>query len=146
MQQDFTTVITTEKSPMEVFNAINNVREWWKGAVEGPSAKPGDVFSYRYADVHYSQHKVEELIPGKRVVWLTTDSSLSFVNDKHEWTGTRIIFDIEEKNGRTELRFSHEGLVPQFECYDACSGAWSQIVSRSMSNFLSKGEGIDVFA
>lgn len=61
---------------------------------------------------------------GKMVVWHVSGSQLNFVKDKNEWTGTEIVFEINQKGSKTELRFTHVGLVPAFECYGGCSGAW----------------------
>jgi hypothetical protein len=138
---DFTTTILVDKSPEEVFRAINNVREWWSGDIEGNSAKLNDEFTYRYKDIHFSKQRVVEMIPGQKVVWLITDSNLNFTKDAHEWTGTKISFEITEKNGKTELRFSHIGLVSQIECFDACSNAWTQIIHQSLSSLITSGEG-----
>jgi Activator of Hsp90 ATPase homolog 1-like protein len=139
---DFTTTILVDQTPKEVFNAINNVRKWWTGepGVEGSTDKLGDEFTYRYKDVHYSKQKVTELIPGKKVVWLITDSRLNFIKDKSEWTGTKIIFEIAEKNNKTQIRFTHVGLVPDGECYDDCSNAWSSYINGSLRNFITKGK------
>jgi predicted AlkP superfamily phosphohydrolase/phosphomutase len=63
------------------------------------------------------------LSPGKKVAWHVSDSHLSFVKDKNEWTGTDIVFDISTKDGKTEIRFTHSGLEPEIECYGSCSNA-----------------------
>jgi len=137
---DFTTTILVDQTPEEAFNGINNVRGWWTGepGVEGNTDKPGDEFTYRYKDIHYSKQKVTELIPGKKVVWLITDSKLNFIKDKTEWTGTKISFDIAKKGDKTEIRFTHIGLVPDIECYHDCSNAWSSYINSSLRNFISK--------
>ena len=137
---DFTTTILVDQTPEEAFNAINNVRGWWTGepGVEGNTDKPGDEFTYRYKDIHYSKQKVTELIPGKKIVWLITDSKLNFVKDKTEWTGTKVSFDIAKKGDKTEIRFTHAGLVPDIECYHDCSNAWSSYINSSLRNFITK--------
>lgn len=139
-KQDFTTSFAVDQSPMEVYEAINNVRAWWSGEIEGSTDKLGDEFTYRHKEYHYSKHKLVELIPGKRVVWEIPEASINFVEDKNEWNGTRIVFDITEKDGKTQVRFTHQGLVPENECFDACSGAWTGYVTQSLRNLVIAGK------
>jgi hypothetical protein len=132
---------TVDQTPEEAFAAINNVRGWWSGDIEGSTDKLGAEFTYRYKDIHYSKQKIAELVPGKRVVWLVQDSYLSFVEDKTEWNGTKVIFEISKKGSKTEVRFTHVGLVPDHECFKACSGAWSFYVTGSLKNLIATGTG-----
>ena len=140
-QQDFTTSILVDQTPMEAFDAINNVRAWWPGEIEGNTTKLDDEFIYRYKKIHYSKQKLVEVIPGKKVVWLVTDSSLNFVENKTEWTGTKIIFEISEKNNKTQVRFTHQGLIPQYECFDSCSNAWGDIIKNGLRRLITEGKG-----
>ena len=102
----YTTSFTVDQSPEDVFKAINNVRAWWLGDIEGRTDRLGDEFTYRYQDLHRSTHKITELAPGKKIVWHTVDASLNFVKDKTEWNGTDIVFEIARKGDKTELRFT----------------------------------------
>lgn len=145
METNFTTTILVDKPAAEVYNAINNVRGWWQGEILGQSEKVDDEFSYRMKEIHYSKQKVTELIPNKKIVWLVTDSNLSSFKDKNEWTGTKIIFDISEKDGKTLLRFTHEDLVPASECYADCSWGWSQLIEESLFSLITVGKGKNVF-
>jgi regulatory protein YycH of two-component signal transduction system YycFG len=139
--RDFTTSIQVDQTPQEAFDAINNVRAWWPGEIEGNTKKLDDEFTYRYKKIHYSKQKLVEVIPAKKVVWLVTDSSLNFVENKSEWTGTKIIFEISEKGNKTQVRFTHQGLVPQFECFDACSNAWTDIIRDGLRGLITTGKG-----
>lgn len=138
---DFTTTLLVDQRPEAVFEAINNVRGWWTENVEGNSQHLHDIFDVRFSDVHYSRQQVVEVIPAQKVVWLITDSRLNFIRDKSEWTGTKVVFDITENNGQTQLRFTHEGLKPEIECYGACSNAWGGYIRNSLFNLITKGEG-----
>lgn len=135
---DFSTLLVVDQRPETVFDAINNVRGWWTENVEGSTEHLHDVFEVRFGDVHYSQQQLVEVIPNQKVVWLITDSCLNFISDKTEWTGTRVVFDITEKDGQTELRFTHEGLKPEIECYGACSNAWGGYIRSSLFNLITK--------
>jgi hypothetical protein len=137
----FTTAFTTDKSPAEVFAAVNNVRGWWSGEIEGRTDELGAEFTYRYQDLHRSKQKITEFVPGRRVAWHVVDGYLQFVNDKTEWTGTDITFDISPRRSGTELRFTHVGLVPQYECFENCSSAWSFYINSSLRDLITTGKG-----
>lgn len=140
-KQHFSTSILVTQSPMDVFNSINNVRSWWSEGIVGNSRKLNDEFIFEVKDVHYSTLKLTGVIPGKKVVWLVTDSKLNFIKDEKEWTGTRIIFDIAEAGENTKLVFTHEGLLPESECYHACSPAWTEYIQHSLFNLITTGKG-----
>jgi uncharacterized protein YndB with AHSA1/START domain len=141
---DFSTTIVFNKSAQHVFDSINNPSKWF-GDIEGNSAKIGDEFNYRVEDIHYSRQRVVEMIPNERIVWLVTDSKLSFITQQDEWTGSTIVFDIIPDGDQTKLTFTHQGLKPQVECFDACSNGWSQVLHKSLQSFINSGEGVKVF-
>ncbi len=45
--KDYSLAFTVDQTPEEAFQAINDVRGWWSGEVEGDTAKLGSEFSYR---------------------------------------------------------------------------------------------------
>ena len=139
--QNFTAAFTVDQTPDQAFAAINNVRGWWSGDITGSTDKLGAEFTYRYKDIHYSKHKITEFIPGRKVVWLVLDSYLSFVKDKTEWNGTTVTFEISTKGKQTEVRFTHLGLVPEIECFNGCSNAWSSYINGSLRNLITTGKG-----
>jgi hypothetical protein len=142
---NFTTAFLADQSPEEVFNAINNVRGWWQGEITGSSEKLNDEFTYRMEEFHLSKQKVIEFIPNEKVVWLVTESELNFIKAKSEWTGTKIIFEISEINDKTQLRFTHQGLIPEIECYGGCSNGWSRLIQESLVSLITTGKGRKVF-
>jgi hypothetical protein len=139
--QNFSTAFTVDQTPEEAFAAINNVRAWWSGEIEGNTDKVGDKWTYRYEDIHFSKQMITELIPGKKVVWLVEDSFLSFVKDTTEWNGTEITFDISTNGNETEVRFTHRGLIPEYECFTECSNAWGFYINGSLRSLITTGTG-----
>ena len=140
-RQDFTRTFTVAQSPEEVFAAINNVRGWWSEAIEGDTDKLGAVFHYHFKDVHRCQLKIIEFIPNKKVVWHVLDNYFNFTQDKTEWTDTKIRFEISKKGDKTEVRFTHMGLVPLYECYDVCADGWSTYINGSLRSLITTGKG-----
>jgi Activator of Hsp90 ATPase homolog 1-like protein len=139
--QNFTASILVDQTPKEAFDAVTNVRGWWSGQIEGGTEKLGDEFTYRYKDIHYSKQRLIEVIPDTKVVWLILDSYLQFVEDKSEWNGTTVTFEISRKGDKTEVRFTHVGLVPEYECYGACSNAWGSYINNSLRSLITTGKG-----
>jgi uncharacterized protein YndB with AHSA1/START domain len=138
--QSYSTSFVVDQSPEAVFAAINRVPDWWSGEVVGGTGKMGDVFSYTVPGIHYSQQTITELVPGRRVVWHVSDAELTFVQDKKEWKGTDIVFEIAPKGGSTEVRFTHRGLVPDFQCHEACSNGWNLLVGGNLKKFIATGK------
>ncbi|HEY4656185.1 MAG TPA: SRPBCC domain-containing protein [Cyclobacteriaceae bacterium] len=138
---DFTTTLVVDQTPEEVFNAVNNVRGWWSEEIEGDTGKLNDEFTYHYKDVHISKMKLIEVIPNEKVVWLVMDNHFNFTKDRSEWKGTRISFEISQKDNKTQIRFTHLGLVPEYECYDICRDAWSNYIRNSLRSLITTGEG-----
>lgn len=138
---DFKTSILVDNSPREAFNAINNVRGWWSEEIEGNTAQLLSEFNYRYEDVHTCRIKIVEFIPDERVVWLVMENFFKFTKDKSEWTGTKIVFEISRKGDKTFIEFTHVGLVPEYECYEICRGAWTHYINNSLYKLITTGKG-----
>jgi hypothetical protein len=139
--QDFTTSILVDQSPEEAFQAVTNVRGWWSENIEGETAKLHGVFHYHFEDVHRARIKLIEVIPNQKVVWLVEENYFNFTQDKTEWTGTKVSFDIAQKDGKTQVTMTHIGLVPEYECFDICSNAWNGYIGKSLFNLITTGLG-----
>jgi hypothetical protein len=152
---DFTATLLVDQTPAAVFDAINNVRGWWSEEIEGNTNKLNDEFIYHFEDIHRCQIKLIEVVPDKKVVWHVMDNyfkpgifddvSQSLPSedgfDKTEWVDTKIIFEISEMNGKTQVRFTHLGLVPNYECFIVCSNGWNHYIGESLLGLITTGKG-----
>lgn len=138
---NFTTTIWVDQKPVTAFNAIKNFRAWWSEDIEGETDNLNETFFYHYKDVHLCKIKLIEIVPDKRLVYQVVDNQFNFTKDKTEWIDTKLIFDIVEEGDKTRLQFTHEGLVPEYECYLVCQDAWTSYIQGSLQNLITTGIG-----
>ncbi|HJR90351.1 MAG TPA: SRPBCC domain-containing protein [Aeromicrobium sp.] len=138
---DLTATFTVDATRQQAFDAINDVRSWWSGNIVGRTDEVGAEWYYLVPDLHFSRQSITELVPGERVVWEFTDGYLAFISDKKEWTGTVGRFDISEKDGQTQVTFTHEGLTRGDECFDVCYDAWTHYITVSLRERIESGAG-----
>lgn len=138
---DYTVSFEVSNSAAAVFQAVTNFRGWWSDQIEGSTDQLNQTFFYHYKDVHLSKIKLIESIPEKRLVYLVIDNEFNFIEDKTEWINTKLIFDISSENGKTRVKFTHNGLVPEYECYEICQDAWTSYILGSLQSLINTGTG-----
>ncbi|NUS56245.1 MAG: SRPBCC domain-containing protein [Streptomycetaceae bacterium] len=149
-----TAAMTVDRTAEQVFEAITDVRGWWSENLIGDTAALDDEFvftdDFKYAGetvrdkkgIRFARFRLTEVVPGRRMVWHVVDSDLTFIDDRDEWTDTRVIFDLVEDGQGTTLRFTHEGLTAQESaCFEACSGSWTFYITKSLPQLITTGTG-----
>ena len=139
--KSFNSTILVDQNPATAFHAIQNFRAWWSEEIEGRTDKLNEEFTYHYKDVHRCKMRIIEFVPNKKVVWHVLDNYFNFTKDKGEWKDTKISFEISKKGDKTEVNFTQFGLVPEYECFDICSDAWSQYIQQSLLSLITTGKG-----
>jgi uncharacterized protein YndB with AHSA1/START domain len=139
---DFSTTLVVDQSPEAVFQAVTNVRGWWSEEINGNTNQLNDVFDYHFEDVHSCKIKLIEVIPNQKVVWHVLENYFKFTEDETEWTDTKVIFEITKVDDQTQLRMTHVGLVPEYECFEICKGAWTNYIQNSMRSLITTGKGM----
>ncbi len=138
--RSFTSSFVVEQSPEAVIAAIANVRGWWSEGIVGQAGQVGDRFTHSVLDLHRCDVEVTELDPGRKVVWTVLDNYFSFTQDKAEWIGTHVVFEVARRDLHTELRMTHVGLVPAYECYEVCRDGWTTYLA-SLRQLITTGKG-----
>jgi hypothetical protein len=133
--------ISIEKNACDVINKISRIPDWWGITFSGNSENENDKFIVKMGGDSFFNFTVAELVPDKKIVWLVTDCNMPWYSDKKEWQNTKVIFDLFENNGVTTLKFTHEGLTPDIECYKDCEPGWTHWITRSLFSYLTTGKG-----
>jgi len=139
--KSYTITITVDQDISSAFNSIKNFRAWWSEEIEGNTDKVGEKFFYHYKDVHLCKIKLIEMDTNKKLVYQVIDNKFNFTKDKTEWINTKLIFDLSTEGNKTKIVFTHDGLVPEYECYKVCNDAWTSYIQGSLKNFIETGKG-----
>jgi uncharacterized protein YndB with AHSA1/START domain len=103
----------------EVYNALTSIeklQQWWTVQTSGNAAKDG-IIQFRFGNHGGPDMKVLETIPGEKVSW-------ECIEDTH-WKGHTFSFQLDENEGKTRVRFSHDGWKEQNDFYAVCSFSWA---------------------
>ncbi|MCE5319011.1 MAG: metalloregulator ArsR/SmtB family transcription factor [Parachlamydia sp.] len=144
-KQNYQCNASFEKPAADVFAALTSVaglKGWWTQDCTIPALQLGSENVFRFGPT-FTVMKIKEVIPNKKVVWECTKHS--FVDGKlthvDEWVGTKLIFQLEEKDRNTQLHFTQEGLTPWLECYSICENKWNYYLKESLKSYLETGVG-----
>jgi len=138
---DYHNSISANSTPKEAFDKISQVSKWWAAHVEGNSQKLNDVFTVSFGDTTVT-FTITEVIAEKKIVWEVTDCYLSWLEDKKEWKGTKIVWKISTENDKTNVDMTHVGLTPEVACFNDCKVGWDQYIKKSLFKFLEENKGL----
>lgn len=139
-QEDYHGTITVKASLQEGFDAIAAVNHWWARDFEGSGKKQGDRFTVRFGET-FVRFEVLESLPKQKLVWLVVDCYLHWLEDKTEWTGTELVWELSDKGGQVQISLTHIGLGPQLPCYETCVKGWDQFFKGSLYQLLTEKKG-----
>jgi activator of Hsp90 ATPase-like protein len=142
-QQDYHCSITADVTPEEAFDRVNDVSGWWAKNLEGSSKRLNDVFTVHFGKT-FVTFTVTEFVPNKLVTWKVTDCYLHWINDKKEWNGTSVRFELSKEGEETRVTMTHIGLTPGAECYNDCEAGWNDHFGDSLLKLLTEQEGAPI--
>jgi uncharacterized protein YndB with AHSA1/START domain len=126
--------LVIKAAPGNVYEAVttqHGLEGWWcKQTIAKPEV--GSVHTFIFGDSK-TEMKVSELTSNKRVQW-------QCITSVDEWVHTNISFELEEKDGRTVLRFAHSGWRAATDFFDACNYDWGRFLV-SLKTFCETGAG-----
>ncbi len=118
----------------KVYDAIATVdglKGWWTAHVEGES-REGKKLAFRFPETGPVM-EVLELCPHELVKW-------KCVGGEEEWKETILTFEIEERDGVSDLFFAQSGWEDQSSFYAHCNTKWA-LFMLSLKEFCQSGHG-----
>jgi uncharacterized protein YndB with AHSA1/START domain len=119
----------------KIYSAITTkegVANWWTEQTEIGN-KVGDLNIFDFGDRYHNEMKTSKLIPNKQVEWECLEG------DK-EWIGTKLIFEIEEKDKGSVLKFTHGNWREETDFFASCNYHWGYYM-RSLKLYCETGKG-----
>jgi hypothetical protein len=138
--RDYHCSISFNGTAKEAFDRIGQVTGWWAKNLEGQSQHAGDVFTVRFGTT-WVTFRISEVIPNSTIVWKVTDCFIPKLNDKREWNGTTIVWEISSDGKSTNIKMTHVGLVPEVECYEMCEDGWNRHIKNSLFKLITEQKG-----
>ena len=135
----YKTAIEIKHPPSIVFDAITeNLASWW-GRQDHRIDKAGTVFTVSWGEPWY-QFEVTHYIENHEMIWKCIDANQiigGLEGVQKEWVDTKIHWKLKPLgNDDSLLEFEHEGLVPDFICFQVCSTSWDHFLKESLIAYL----------
>lgn len=128
--------LVTINAPAEaVYRAITDqegLAGWW---TEQTRAEPkvGSIAEFAFGEKYLNRMKITGLVPDKKVTW-------ECIHGDKEWIGTRFVFDLEERDGKTVTRFAHTNWNEATDLYALCNYHWGRYMT-SLKSYCETGKG-----
>ena len=134
---NYTKVITTKVREEIIFKAITQkLNEWW-GKTDSSVYNIGDEFTTSFGKAFW-KFKIIDYKKNELLTWKCIGGEPEF---NAEWIGTKIYWKISSSEGMTKVSFLHDGLTPEFKCYNICAPTWDMFITQSLKNFVETGKG-----
>jgi uncharacterized protein YndB with AHSA1/START domain len=126
--------LAIKAAPEKIFEALTTQKQlagWWTSDTTA-RAETGSVNVFIFGKFR-NEMKVTRLTNNKLVEW-------KCISSIDEWIGTEISFELEEKNDRTLLRFSHRGWKEVTDTFAGCNYDWAMSL-KSLKLLCETGTG-----
>jgi uncharacterized protein YndB with AHSA1/START domain len=126
--------ITAHKQRVfEAISSVEGVRSWWTSEVSG-SADEGGRLSFGFGKGTACVMAIEEIDPGKRLVWRCVDGP-------EEWRDTTVSFELTHQDGETALVFCHGLWGEPSDLLAHCSTKWA-VFLLGLKSLLEGGSSV----
>ncbi|MEE8115775.1 MAG: SRPBCC domain-containing protein [Gemmatimonadales bacterium] len=127
---DFPIVAPTAR----VFEAVRTpagLDLWWTKSSTGEPVQ-GATYELHFGQGYDWRAVIRVYVPMKRIEY-------EFIEADPDWQGTRVGFDLREKDGVTRVRFSHSGWADANDHYCTSCFCWAMYL-RILKRYVEHGE------
>jgi uncharacterized protein YndB with AHSA1/START domain len=125
--------IDTEQE--KVFNALTTIeglKNWWTVLTEGDTALNGEI-QFNFGAYIGPKMKVSTMAANQKLVW-------TCITSEHGWRDHTFTFDLDQNDGKTRIRFCHDGWDEQGDFYAECNFSWGRYL-ESLRQYCQTGMG-----
>ena len=115
----------------EAISTINGMTNWWTTKITGNS-ELGGVIHFRFPESGPDMKVIERKV-NEKISWECVESPFG-------WVGNTFTFALDENEGKTRVRFSHDGWNEQDDFYAACCFSWGRYL-ESLRQYCQTGNG-----
>ncbi|MCP4441619.1 MAG: hypothetical protein GY810_22145 [Aureispira sp.] len=139
MEENYSKEFFITKDSNIVHQAISEeTNKWWTSKID----EKEDVLHLKFGDTYKVIKRKELIAPTIVLEWEVLDAFIAHdaISKKGEWKGTKIKWEIKKAEKGCIVSFSHQGLIPDFECYEMCVKGWGFYLD-SLIQYLETGVG-----
>ncbi len=132
---DIKHLVTIDAPVSAVYKAVTHQEElagWWTRETVA-AAEVGSILEFNFGNKYHNKMRLIKLVPDRRVEW-------ECIEGDKEWVKTTFTFDLEEKDGKTVLRFSQDGWREATDFYALCNTTWG-FYMQSLKSYCQTGKG-----
>ena len=144
MSTDYHREITVSNTPAAAYQALTTGFDKWWTTRCNQIAVVGDKVTFRFGPTYWTM-RVNDLVPDQYIELECVEAH--HVHEglpssiQNEWQGTKLKWQIYQKEDKTRIMLVHEGLVPSLNCYEICEQGWDYFFMNSLKAYLDTGKG-----
>ena len=120
-----------QKQVFEALTTVEKLQQWWTTDVTGDASMNGRItFGFPNMEI---EMRVAAQLEGQKVVWVVE-------RGPDDWLGSEITFSLDQNDGKTRIRFTHDNWEKQDEFYAQCSFSWAKYM-MSIRDLIETGAG-----
>ncbi len=119
----------------KVFEAISTIKglsNWWTTKTTGGN-NINEIIQFTFGEMEGPTMRITEIIPNQKIKWQCVAST-------HGWVEHTFTFLLDDNDGKTRVRFSHDGWTLQDDFYAMCNFSWGRYM-KSLRQHCQTGKG-----